>query len=237
MLTSAVAGEGKTTVAVDLSHTIALAGRNVVLVELDLRRPTFSEHFGLDAHDGLTTALTCRPARRGPAPAAARGCPQPLRSSPRGASPSTPQSCSVRRRSARSSRRWGRTGRWSIVDAPPLNPVADAHVLLNNPAIHAAILIARIGPHDPRRRRPRTSRSSTTTSSSRSESSSPASARRASTAMSPTAASSRRLTPRFPRRSRRRGARRRPRRRRAKRRAAPPASDSTNRAARWSPGG
>jgi Mrp family chromosome partitioning ATPase len=32
-----------------------------------------------------------------------------------------------------------------IVDAPPLNPVADAHVLLNNPAIQAAVLIARLG--------------------------------------------------------------------------------------------
>ena len=32
-----------------------------------------------------------------------------------------------------------------IVDAPPLNPVADAHVLLNNSAIRAAILVARLG--------------------------------------------------------------------------------------------
>jgi Mrp family chromosome partitioning ATPase len=31
-----------------------------------------------------------------------------------------------------------------IIDAPPLNPVADAHVLLNNQAISAAILVARI---------------------------------------------------------------------------------------------
>ncbi|HEY0516477.1 MAG TPA: hypothetical protein VGD00_05110, partial [Solirubrobacteraceae bacterium] len=58
MLTSAVSAEGKTTVAVDLAHTVALAGRRVVLVELDLRRPTFAEHFGLGPVDGLTTALT-----------------------------------------------------------------------------------------------------------------------------------------------------------------------------------
>jgi Mrp family chromosome partitioning ATPase len=31
-----------------------------------------------------------------------------------------------------------------IVDVPPLNPVADAQVLLNNPVINAAILVARV---------------------------------------------------------------------------------------------
>ena len=32
-----------------------------------------------------------------------------------------------------------------VIDAPPLNPVADAQVLLNNPAIHAALIVARLG--------------------------------------------------------------------------------------------
>ncbi|HEY0515820.1 MAG TPA: hypothetical protein VGD00_01755, partial [Solirubrobacteraceae bacterium] len=36
-------------------------------------------------------------------------------------------------------------GAMVLIDAPPLNPVADAHVLLNNPAIRAAIVIARLG--------------------------------------------------------------------------------------------
>ena len=31
-----------------------------------------------------------------------------------------------------------------IIDAPPLNPVADTQVLLNNPAIHASIIVARV---------------------------------------------------------------------------------------------
>ena len=31
-----------------------------------------------------------------------------------------------------------------IIDTPPLNPVADAQVLLNNPVINAAILVARV---------------------------------------------------------------------------------------------
>ena len=32
-----------------------------------------------------------------------------------------------------------------VIDAPPLNPVADAQVLLNNPAIHAALIVSRLG--------------------------------------------------------------------------------------------
>jgi Mrp family chromosome partitioning ATPase len=31
-----------------------------------------------------------------------------------------------------------------IIDVPPLNPVADAQVLLNNPVINGAILVARV---------------------------------------------------------------------------------------------
>ena len=50
-------GEGKTTVSVDLAQAIALTGRRVVLVELDLRVPTFARHFGLNPHRGVTTAL------------------------------------------------------------------------------------------------------------------------------------------------------------------------------------
>jgi Mrp family chromosome partitioning ATPase len=32
-----------------------------------------------------------------------------------------------------------------IIDAPPLNPVADAQILLNNQAIHAVLIVARAG--------------------------------------------------------------------------------------------
>ena len=31
-----------------------------------------------------------------------------------------------------------------IIDAPPLNPVADAQVLLNSPAINATLIVARL---------------------------------------------------------------------------------------------
>jgi polysaccharide biosynthesis transport protein len=144
MLTSAVAGEGKTTVAVDLAHTIALAGRRVVLVELDLRRPTFTEHFGLQREDGLTTALTSNRPVSELLIEPLEGVPN-LSVLPAGRIPFNPSELLGSPAIAEIISGLAEDGTMVIVDAPPLNPVADAHVLLNNPAIHAAILIARLG--------------------------------------------------------------------------------------------
>jgi len=143
MVTSAIPGEGKTTVSIDLAHAVALSGRSVVLVELDLRRPTFAEQFELQTHDGLTTALT-------------RGTPlsdllvTPFAELPNlsvlaaGRLPHNPSEIL-------GSERIGAMLAWLqdaydmvILDAPPLNPVADAQVLLASQAVHASILVARI---------------------------------------------------------------------------------------------
>jgi Mrp family chromosome partitioning ATPase len=48
MVTSAVQGEGKTTVAVDLAVALARSGRSVALVDLDARAPRLSAAVGLD---------------------------------------------------------------------------------------------------------------------------------------------------------------------------------------------
>jgi capsular exopolysaccharide synthesis family protein len=143
MVTSAIPGEGKTTVSIDLAHAVALSGRSVVLVEMDLRRPTFVEQFDLHTHDGLTTALT-------------RGTPlsellvTPFAELPNltvlaaGRLPHNPSEIL-------GSERVGEMLAWLrgandmvILDAPPLNPVADAQVLLASQAVHASILVARI---------------------------------------------------------------------------------------------
>jgi capsular exopolysaccharide synthesis family protein len=47
MITSALEGEGKSTVAVNLAVSLRRAGKRVILVDLDLRRPTVAEYFGL----------------------------------------------------------------------------------------------------------------------------------------------------------------------------------------------
>ena len=58
LVTSAVSGEGKTTVAVNLARVMALSGRRTVLVELDLRRPATFGPIELAAQGGVTTAIT-----------------------------------------------------------------------------------------------------------------------------------------------------------------------------------
>ncbi|MGF1432578.1 CpsD/CapB family tyrosine-protein kinase, partial [Kitasatospora sp. LaBMicrA B282] len=58
VLTSAQAGEGRTTTAVDLALSHAQAGRRVVLVEGDLRAPRLAEYLGLTPQPGLTELLT-----------------------------------------------------------------------------------------------------------------------------------------------------------------------------------
>lgn len=55
LVTSAVQGEGKSTTAANLAVTFARSGRNVVLVDLDLRRPRIHSYFGLDPEIGLTS--------------------------------------------------------------------------------------------------------------------------------------------------------------------------------------
>jgi polysaccharide biosynthesis transport protein len=143
MVTSAIPGEGKTTVSIDLAHAVALSGRSVVLVELDLRRPTFVEQFELHTHDGLTTALT-------------RGTPlSELLVTPFAELPSFSVLAAGRLPHNPSeilgSERVGEMLAWLrgandmvILDAPPLNPVADAQVLLASQQVHASILVARI---------------------------------------------------------------------------------------------
>jgi non-specific protein-tyrosine kinase len=57
VVTSAGVGEGKSTTLANLAVVSAQAGRKVVLVDADLRRPTLHTIFGLNNDVGLTTMM------------------------------------------------------------------------------------------------------------------------------------------------------------------------------------
>jgi non-specific protein-tyrosine kinase len=60
VMTSSVAGEGKSTTACNLAITLASAGVHVVLVEGDLRRPRVADYMGIEGAAGLTDVLIGR---------------------------------------------------------------------------------------------------------------------------------------------------------------------------------
>lgn len=56
-ITSALAGEGKTTVALCLARVAAMSGQRVVIVDCDLRRQSLASVLGLEAKGGLLNVL------------------------------------------------------------------------------------------------------------------------------------------------------------------------------------
>jgi capsular exopolysaccharide synthesis family protein len=57
MVTSAVAGEGKTSLASQLAASLARSGHKTLLIDGDLRSPAAHRHFGLPSEPGLAEAL------------------------------------------------------------------------------------------------------------------------------------------------------------------------------------
>lgn len=58
VITSTIPNEGKTTVAVNLGKAIAASGKNVLLVECDMRRRSLATELGARARNGLYAVLS-----------------------------------------------------------------------------------------------------------------------------------------------------------------------------------
>jgi capsular exopolysaccharide synthesis family protein len=123
MVSSAVADEGKTTLAVNLALALTDAGRSVTLVEADLRRPKVTRYLGMVSGAGLTNVLagtadlddvTQQYGKRDLVVLAAGPTP-----------PNPGELLASSQMSALVNRLRGRSD-FLILDAPPLLPVADS---------------------------------------------------------------------------------------------------------------
>jgi len=57
LLTSSASGEGKSFLAINLGHILALSGKRILLLEFDLRKPGLSSKLGLDKGNGYTNYI------------------------------------------------------------------------------------------------------------------------------------------------------------------------------------
>jgi polysaccharide biosynthesis transport protein len=145
LVTSAVSGEGKTTIAIGLARAAALSGLRVILVEADLRRPSFSRHLSLDERQpGLTSVLY-----EGKDPLELLCTPiaglDNLRVLPGGPVEEIDLNLARFQGLTEIFASLGTEADLVVIDSAPLLPVVDTRALLDAPIIDACLVVARAG--------------------------------------------------------------------------------------------
>jgi capsular exopolysaccharide synthesis family protein len=140
LVTSSNAGEGKSTVSLNLAVVLAQQGARVLLVDVDLRRPVLHQRMGLDACDGLSAALSND--QIDPRPQQIEQMPN-LYVLCGGSAPPFPAELLGSRRMGALFAQWRREYDFIVLDGPPVLPVTDAVVLEQQ--CDAVLLVARHG--------------------------------------------------------------------------------------------
>lgn len=123
MVSSAMPAEGKTTAAINLALALAEAGREVVLVDADLRRPRVTNYLGMVGGVGLTNVLAgTAEAAEVMQPYAGTGL-MVIGSGPK---PPNPSELLTSKQMSGIIGELREKFEFVLVDAPPLLPVADA---------------------------------------------------------------------------------------------------------------
>lgn len=140
LVTSSIAGEGKSTTAANLALALASAGESVLVVDADLRRPTLAGMFGLEGGSGLTDVLSGRTALDDAIQVWGDGGPSVL---PSGVVPPNPSELLRGRSMAELIKEVGRRYTWVVFDSAPLVPVSDAALLAHR--VSAVLLVSSLG--------------------------------------------------------------------------------------------
>ncbi len=141
VVTSALPGEGKSTVSCNLATALARGGRRVLLVDADLRCSSIDRHLGIRKEPGLTTLFATESTE----------CPQyqpiaelpSLHVVPAGFCPAGPTEILASSKMQQLIAAWRTEYDHIIIDTPPMLPFADALVL--SARADGVILVARAG--------------------------------------------------------------------------------------------
>jgi capsular exopolysaccharide synthesis family protein len=141
VVTSALSGEGKSTVSSNLATALAQRGRRTLLVDADLRCSSIHRHWGLSKDPGLSTMLMtssmdyyrCQPIAELPG----------LHVVPSGLRPDRPAEMLSSNTMQELIENWRKDYDTIIVDTPPLLPFADALTLTSR--ADGVILVTRSG--------------------------------------------------------------------------------------------
>jgi len=140
MTSSAMPGEGKSLTSVNLALTLSDSYRKrVLLVDVDLRRPTVQRIFGLPPVGGLTEALTAREDRQ----VAITRVSDALYVLPAGRPEADPMSGLTSDRMKRLFAQAAQAFDWVIVDSPPVGLLPDASLLAT--LVDGVLLVIRSG--------------------------------------------------------------------------------------------
>ena len=139
LITSAVPGEGKSTIAAALSHYASKSGENVLLIDMDHRRPVLTHIFAPDAEAGIQELLS---GKASAAEVVVRAKDLKLTFIP--ASKGAPSRNAVDdEKFALLLSRLREAYDLVVVDAPPLLPVADARSLV--PLVDGVVVVVQWG--------------------------------------------------------------------------------------------
>lgn len=138
LLTSSISGEGKSFIAINLGISLALMGKKVVLLELDLRKPKLSINFKISRDTGLSNYLIGKL----PIEDLVRDTGiDNVFAIPSGPIPPNPSELILNARLPELLTYLEKTFDYIIIDTAPVNPVTDAYII--SPLVDVTLFIVR----------------------------------------------------------------------------------------------